>query len=337
MKPTVHEVSSADEWDTLVDAAELGTVYHRSAWLAALEATTGARIHRVVLGSDRGPTAIWPIGMFRKGPLRVGGSPLPGWNTAYLGPLFMPGCADKAGAVATMMRSAPIRRPSFLATRTMDTSVDLTPLGFRRTRDFETFEIDLSLPEQTLWGNLKGTCRTRVRKGEKNGLEIREEHDGSYIEDFWAMATDVFAKSNQRPPYSRSFLQQLEEHLRPRNELLVTTAFLGAERIATLIIPHDRRTGMYFAGGSLASRSDLAPNNLLHWKTMLRCKELGMQRYDFISNRGSPGKFKATFAPQERVTSVHWEFARSRILWHARSMYEARARASRRIQSGATF
>jgi hypothetical protein len=334
MTQTVREINTDQAWDDLVDAADHATVYHRSGWLAALDATTGAPMRRLVLDSDNGPLALWPIAILRKGPIRVAGSPLPGWNTAYLGPLFLPACSDKAGAVATMMRASPVRRPAFVATRTMDTGVDLSPLGFRKTREFETFEMDLTLPEQALWDNLKSTCRTRIRKGEKNGLEVREENDEAYIDSFWQMATDVFAKSNQRPPYSLAFLRQIESHLRQRGELLVTSAFLGSERVATLIIPHDQTTAMYFAGGSLASRLDLAPNNLLHWRTMLLCQKRGLKRYDFISNRGSPGRFKATFNPVERVSAVHWESARSALLWHARRLYEARARRSRRLTSG---
>lgn len=334
MTQTVREIYTDQDWDDLVDAADHATVYHRSGWLAALDATTGAPMRRLVLDSENGPLALWPIAILRKGPIRVAGSPLPGWNTAYLGPLFLPACSDKAGAVATMMRASPVRRPAFVATRTMDTGVDLSPLGFRKTREFETFEMDLTMPEQALWDNLKSTCRTRIRKGEKNGLEVREENDEAYIDSFWQMATDVFAKSNQRPPYSLAFLRQIESQLRRRGELLVTSAFLESERVATLIIPHDRTTAMYFAGGSLASRLDLAPNNLLHWKTMLLCRKRGLKRYDFISNRGSPGKFKSTFLPIERVSCHHWEFSKNQVIDRLKQIYERQLKSRRRIQSG---
>ena len=199
MNFSVRDIESDTAWDALVDQTEHGTVYHRAGWLATLQATTPARFRRLVLEVDGRPAAIWPVGFLRKGPFRIAGSPLPGWNTAYMGPLFTNDCSDRVGAVNALFRSSPIRRPAFMATRLMDTTLDLSSLGFRKTRSFETYEIDLSLSEQSLWDAMKGTCRTRIRKGEKNGLEVREETDGSYLEDFWAMATDVFAKSNQRP------------------------------------------------------------------------------------------------------------------------------------------
>lgn len=331
MSHTIREITDDAEWDALVDRAELGTVYHRSGWLGVLSECTEARIHRVALEGPTGLLAIWPIGLLRKGPLRVGGSPLPGWNTAYLGPLFTDACEDKADAVRRMYTAPPIRKPAFLATRVMDTTADLEPLGFRRIKDFETYEIDLTEPTETLWGNLKGTCRTRIRKGEKNGLEIREEHDASYLDEFMAMAGDVFAKTNKRPPFTRHFLQQVDTRLRARDELLITSAFYGNERIATLMIPHNQRTAMYFSGVSLANRLDLAPNNLLHWRTMMFGKQRGITKYDFISNLGSPGKFKATFHPIERVSCAHWERSSNLIVRTLRNTYEKKTRESRRV------
>jgi len=323
-------------WDALIDRAPTATVYHREAWLGALESTTGTPIHRLVCEHDGQPVCCWPIGLMRKGPLRVGGSPLPGWNTAYLGPVFLahagieqPG--DPLAILRAMTHTSPIKNPSFLALRLMDADIDLAPMGFRETRAFETYEMDLTRGEEALWSGLKSTCRTRIRKGEKNGLEIREETDGSYLDPFWTMASDVFAKSNQRPPYSRELLGLIESRLRANEELLVTSAFKDGERVATLIVPHDGRSAMYFAGGTHASALALAPNNLLHWKTMLLCMERGIRTYDFISNRGSPGKFKKTFGPNERVSCRHWERAGNPLVAKLRDVYEKRARAGRRI------
>jgi CelD/BcsL family acetyltransferase involved in cellulose biosynthesis len=335
--PTMRvRTANPEEWDGLIDRAALGTVYHRDAWLTALEQAIGTPILRLVAENESGPIAAWPTGLIRKGPLRVAGSPLPGWNTAYLGPVFLDGRAADVDTIRTMLRAAPLRNPSFVALRMMDTDLDLGPIGFRATRRFETYEVDLTLGEEALWSGLKSTCRTRIRKGEKNGLEIREETDGSYLDEFYRMAEDVFAKSNQRPPYSRRFLEQIEQRLRPAGELLVTSAFLGDARVATLIIPHDRKTAMYFAGGTHADHLSLAPNNLLHWRTMMTCMERGLHTYDFISNRGSPGKFKSTFSPRERVSCVHWERASNPLVKFARDRFEQRARRQRAARSGGT-
>jgi Acetyltransferase (GNAT) domain len=330
----ISEVDAA-QWDELVDWCALSTVYHRNGWLGAVEACEGVAMKRVACWDGDALVALWPIGILKMGPMRVGGSPLPGWNTAYLGPIFTARCEDKLEAVRAMMQAKPISNPSFVATRSIDVEMDWSGLGFTKARVFETYEIDLTREEDELFAALKGTCRTRVRKGRKNGLEVRVEEGDGYIEDFWTMASDVFAKSRQKPPYSKKFLRAVHERLFDAGELLVTSAFLGDERIATLIVPHDGKTGMYFAGGTFADKLSLAPNNLLHWETMMACKRLGMERYDFISNRGKPGKFKKTFGPDERVSCVHWERAKNPAVKWLRDKYEARARAKRKtIQPG---
>lgn len=321
------------EWDSLLDRCPLSTVYHRGAWLGALEAVGDAQFSRVVCERDGVLQCAWPVGLLRKGPLRVGGSPLPGWNTAYLGPVFTPECGDALAALNAMMRAKPISNPSFLATRCMHVDLDLSTLGFQRTRAFSTYEIDLTKSEDELFSAMKGTCRTRVRKGSKNGLIVRVEEDDSYIEDFCAMAEDVFIKSNQRPPYSRGFIRAMHDRLHGAGELVVTSAFHGDDRVATLVIPHDGRTAMYFAGGSFADKLSLVPNNLLHWETMLACKSMGMARYDFISTSGKPGQFKKTFGPDERVSCVHWERSSNPLVKWMREKYEQQSRARRKINS----
>jgi hypothetical protein len=333
MTPAVEcrEVSF-EAWDGLVDRAEFGTVYHRNGWLRALERELGLRFHRLELAIEGRTAAIWPVATSRKGPLRIAGSPLPGWNTAYLGPLFVDPAARGPESIEAMIRAAPLRSPIFMAFRLMDAGIAFSDARFRRTRDFVTYEMDLNLPESRLWSDLKGTCRTRIRKGEKNGLVIREESGPAYLEDFWPMARDVFAKSNQEPPYSLNFLRVIDDELRPRGELIVTSAWLDGTRVATLIVPHDGHAAMYFAGGTRADAVAMAPSNLLHWRTILLCKERGMHRYDFISNRGSPGKFKSTFSPLERVSCVHWERAAFPVVWRLRDHYERRARRARKLE-----
>jgi len=322
--------ASEQEWDALIDLCPLSTVYHRNAWLNALSTDGVAEIKRVVCENEGDLKGAWPIGLLRKGPLRVGGSPLPGWNTAYLGPVFTDMCEDPLNAVSAMLKAKPIASPSFLATRCMHTDLDLSKLGFERTRDFATYEIDLTQDEDELFAALKGTCRTRVRKGTKNGLEVRVERDDAYIDDFCTMSDDVFAKSHKKPPYSRRFIREMHDRLFATGELLVTSAFHGDDRIATLVVPHDGRTAMYFAGGSFADRLSLAPNNLLHWETIRACKSMGMLRYDFISSSGKPGKFKKTFSPIERVNCVHWERTSNPLVKWMREKYEQRARRQRK-------
>ena len=319
------------EWDALVDRCPMATVFHRAAWLGSIDATEDVSIARVACERDGVLMGVWPIGLLRKGPLRVGGSPLPGWNTAYLGPVFTDACEDRLGALRAMLRGKPISNPSFVATRCMHTDMDLSGLGFRRTRDFETYEMGLTRDEDYLFSVMKGACRTSIRKGTKNGLEVRVEEDDTYIDDFCAMSDEVFAKSSLKTPYSRRFVEEVQERLTSAGELIVASAFHGEDRVATVMIPHNGRTAMYFAGASYGAKLSLMPNNLLLWEVMRACKDRGLSSFDMISTSGKPGKFKMAFGPAARVSCVHWERTSNPIVKWMREKYEQRARAKRRV------
>lgn len=325
-----------EKWDALVDQCDLRTIYHRASWVRAIERSEGVKFHLVACKDERGLLAVWPISIIRKGPLRIGASPLPGWNTCYMGPLFTAACEKKLDSIQAMLASSPVSNPSFITTRCMDVDLDWSGIGFQRTKGFDAFELDLHPSENELFSGLKGTCRTRVRKGIKLGIEVIFEEGDEYIDSFLEMAMETYAKSGLKSPYSEGLLRSMFDELSPRGELLVPSAFYEGERVATLIIPHDDRTGMFFAGATYAEKRALPSNNLLHWEAIRRCKEMGMVCYDFHSTCGQPGRFKSTFGPVERMNCAHWERAKNPLIKWLKDKYEQRARAKRKAISSST-
>jgi CelD/BcsL family acetyltransferase involved in cellulose biosynthesis len=299
-------IDTAD-WDACVATMPERTAFHGLAWLEALRDELGASLELVGARRAGEVVAVWPVLGLRRGPLRISGSPLPGWATAYLGPLFREPEVAPA-ALAAMHAASAIRRSHFSACRVMDDDarVDLAPLGFRCTRRFETYVLDLTAGEEDLWRGLKKECRSRIRKGEKNGVEIVEERDASYLDDFWAMSREVFARAGIAPSYSRNLLRRAHEALFP-DRLLAMSACVGGRRIGGVVVLHDDRTALYWAGASRADDLPLAPNNLLHWKAILACRARGMARYDMISTKGSKGRFKKSFGPAAVQSATHWE------------------------------
>ena len=114
-------------------------------------------------------------------------------------------------------------------------------------------------------------------------------------------------------------------------ELLVVSAWSEGRRIATLVLPHDGRDAMYWAGGARSDSLAVAPNNLLHWEAILECKRRGLARYDFISTKAGPGRFKKTFGPEIGEVCTHWDACRPALLRYAKDLYERRARKARRV------
>jgi len=322
-----------EDWDDLVRRFPDRTVFHGLPWLTLL--CEAHRLKRLLIRADADGqcVAVWPCLDLRRGPFRIVGSPLPGWSTAYLGPLFAPG-VDLAPVLEAVFESPFLRRWSYFRFRVIDEhrEIDLQPRGFSRLAREETYLLDLSAPEAALWNNLKSECRSRIRKAQRQGVEVRVEHDDQFLEDFWLMSCEVFAKSKLKPPFTREFARLLIDHLRPAEQVVVLSAFCKTRRIATLILPHNDHTMYYWAGGTFQEFRDLPSNNLLHWSAILEAKRMGLARYDFISTVGGPGRFKKTFAPEARFVATHWEASRHRLIGALKDRYEGYLRSRRALK-----
>jgi hypothetical protein len=280
--------------------------------------------------------ALWPCLEQRKGPFRILGSPLPGWSTAYLGPLFPSGTdgADQQAILDAFLNERPLNRWSYFRCRVLDEQrdVDMEPLGFSRIGREETYLLDLGPSEDELWNNLKGECRSRIRKAQKAGIAVREELDDSFVDEFWQMSCEVFARSKLKPPFSRECIDILMRQLRGSDQVSVFTAYLDEHRIATLIMPRNDVAMYYWAGGSYQKFRDLPANNLLHWTAIVHAKRLGLKTYDFISTVGGPGRFKKTFGPEAHVVATHWEASRHRLIGALKNRYEWYLRSRRMLK-----
>lgn len=320
---TKLDVSSCDlsQWDEVLSHFPRHTIFHRAAWLEILIAIHDVKAQLVVVARDGRPVAAWPLLSMRKGPLRILGSPLPGWSTAYLGPLFAEG-EDTKALLGALLDSRYLRA-SYIACKALDDeqTIDFGAHGFTGVMNFDTYMVDLTQDEETLWSNLKSECRTRVRKAQKADLEIVEEKTVDFADDYWKMCEETFANSGIEPTHNRQFIFELWERLH-KNDLLVMSAQLSGKRLATLVLPFDDHTMYYWGGASYLEYRNIPSHNLLHWEAMNRAKAMGLKWYDFISTCGGPGRFKKTFGPMEIHRATHWERSSSKLIAALKNKYE---------------
>lgn len=209
------------------------------------------------------------------------------------------------------------RRYAYFACKVLDHEVpiDLEEFGFSEVMRFDTYLIDLTLDDQTLWSNLKGECRTRIRKAQKLGVEVRLEQSEDFIGDFWSMSIETFSKANIQPTHTREFVQALWEELSQSQSVIALSAFVEGKRAATLVLPFDSHAMYYWGGAAYLRHRNIPAHNLLHWHAIEQGKHMGLRHYDMISTIGGPGRFKSTFGPQVVERATHWE--RSPSKWMA--------------------
>jgi CelD/BcsL family acetyltransferase involved in cellulose biosynthesis len=330
----IAETVAPGAWDALVERFDDHTVFHTWPWLESVRREHGLRAELVQVRDAASCVAVWPCLMQRKGPFRILGSPLPGWSTPYLGPLIAPD-ADVHAVFETFLRRSSLRRWSYMNCRVFDKArdVDLERHGFTRGRREETYLIDLEKPEETIWAGLKGSCRSRVRKARRLGLTVREEPDLTFIDQFWEMAREVFAKYGIDPNYSHSLLRSVCEGLRKAGRLYAVSAFDDDKRVGTLILPYDDHCMYYWAGAAFDADRSVPYGNLLHWEAMMHARAMGLRTYDFVnvSDNGGGGQFKRSFGPQRVAVATHWEASRSKLIAALKERYKAHLLRRRRI------
>lgn len=316
------------EWERFEDR----TVFQSPEWMKFLAETQGGR--PVLLGlSDAGTLVGYFSGLLvRYCGLKILGSPLPGWTTAYMGFNLQPHI-HRAEAAIAVERFA-FRELGCVHFEMMDRHLDPSPLdqvGWQK-RMFCGYEIDLSSEEAMLFGNMDGACRRCIRKAQRCGVTVETAHDDHFCNDYYNQLMEVFARQRLAPTYRRLRVRALVRNLLPAGLVLLLRARDAEGRcIATGIFPimHDR---MYFWGG--ASRRQyqiLRPNELLMWTAMLYAKSWKIRWFDM----GGAGDYKRKYGGRE--IAVPW-LRRSRypVLESARAVAQQLVRLRSRAAGAFT-
>lgn len=311
------------EWDGLVQTFSEHTVFHQLPWLTLIAAVHDAEPMLLRCMRDDQCEAIWPCFIVHKGPLRMIGSPMPGWNTIYLGPLFKPD-ADVHAAMQTMLSHRQLKKCAYLACKVRDASrpIDLRPMGFSRITRFETMLLSLEPNEQTLWANFRRQCRNHIRQAMRHNLAIRYESSSSCLNEYWRMTVETFAQSNTSPPFTRRFLHAMWDHLVPAGAMQILSAYHNGERVASIILLRDSHTMYYWAGASYLKYRYLNAHSLMQWEAICHARQAGLQQYDFVSAYGSWGRFKEAFGPRRVPVSTVWERSASRMVTMMKNGYK---------------
>ena len=240
--------------------------------------------------------------LIRKGPFKVLGSPIPGWTTVRMGPLFDPAVVDQAKLAASIKQFAKDNGASMieLAHELLDAEA-MSAAGFDKQPD-GTFVVDLPSDPEALWDVFKSTARNRVRKGRKNGLTVEIGVDEKLVDDVWEKVEAIFRHQNLVVPYDRARVQEVYDRLAPIGRVAGIRVLAPDGHVAACgIFPHDDDTIYFWAGASSAEDRALVPNELMHFEIMAHAIELGLKRYDMCGG----GDYKKKFGAHH-IDNPHW-------------------------------
>ena len=202
-----------------------------------------------------------------------------------------------------------------------DSSVDIVmylqrkaPIADARHTPFLSLVTDLSVEEDAITDSFGETSRYQIRRAEtKDGLRMEFIVDPESRLDEFRAFFDAFARQKALAPADPQWLvaackaRQLALSLASRNgEALVWHAHVMSGNTARL-----QHSGSGFRNRENDYRALVGrANRWLHWRDMLRFKEMGIQRYDWgglfedesVPERAGINKFKKAFGGRQERT-----------------------------------
>jgi hypothetical protein len=323
----VERIAWSDvDWE-LLDSFSDRLVWQTEGWVEFLRETQHVEpvVLRIIDGSD--DIAYFTGGMTKRFGVRIFGSPFTGWTTEYMG-LNVRGGWNRRNLMPHIY--AYITRDlgcAYFEVRDRYLSFDDVAAHRVPHAEAKTFELDLSPDEESLFKGMSGSCRTAVRKGQREGLIVEEVVRGGdgFATEFHEQLEDVFARQGLKPTYPRSRVASLVRQLLPTGHiLLLRVRDQRGTCIATGIFPGMNDTAHFWGGASLRSQQILRPNEAMFWYAIRYWKARGIRRFDF----GGGGDYKRRYGPVPlRVPIV--KGARFPLIVTARDLAERSYRAGR--------
>ena len=321
-------------WDRKIAAFPQKTIFHESVWLRFLEKDQAGRAMVLQLTTPAGEERVlWPGLVVRKGPVRIFGSPLRGWGTVVMGPLYRDEEAvPLLKAAESALKAGGIHHWEFVSE-----SLPTGPAPERgyRLESSDTHRIPLDPDEEKMWARLQVRCRTSTRKAVKSGLVARISEGPAFLENLYRNVLGVFARQGTTPSYDLPRLQRVWESLYPSGRAFGIEVLAGEEMAAAGLFVGDERQAYTWAEASDARFNALGPNNLCYWEAMRHFSGRGgLYLHSPGAAVGGIGKFKASFNP-DILQYPFWILDRSRVLRWGRRLYKGVVawRARRRFEA----
>ncbi|PYO94254.1 MAG: hypothetical protein DMD62_06575 [Gemmatimonadetes bacterium] len=315
---TVRAATPAErgEWDQLVARFPNCRIVHKRAWIEWLEACgCGTPLYLVFEQAGEIVAAI-PGLLVRLGLLRLYGSPLPGWQTPAMGPVFDPARVSSADLIGVLVPYLE-RRHRVHHVELLSGDLDAAAmhvLGFRGEA-VPTYRARLYPGDEArMMKTLKESARRNIRRAAKLGLVARFEDDEAFAAEHYAQLEEVFVRGGNTVSFGSTRAREFFRHMRAAGKLLAVSIYTPENvNIATGLFTVDGRELLLWSWAHRTAHRWFRPTELLTWTVMTRAMAAGCETFDFMGL----GDFKAKFGAELDVTKYRW--VRSRYRWLARA------------------
>jgi lipid II:glycine glycyltransferase (peptidoglycan interpeptide bridge formation enzyme) len=192
-----------------------------------------------------------------------------------------------------------------------------------------TVVADLTLAQDELLARMTQKRRYNIRVAQRKGVTVREANSDD-LGTFYRCLTATAGRQDF-DDFSEEYYRELYDLFAPRQQARLFISEHQGEPLSALLVVAFRDTALYKRGGWLGRRSDLHPNEIMHWSAMCWAKSQGYRYYDFEgieehaaqailgqqpmdTNSCDPlSKFKLSFGGEVRVNPRTFIFIRNPI------------------------
>jgi len=159
------------------------------------------------------------------------------------------------------------------------------PIAGARCAPFLSSVTDLSLEAGEIRDQFGKDCRYKIRRAEtKDGLHLEFVLDAENRLDEFCAFFDAFARQKSYQPADR---QWLDAACKARQLALASASQNGEALVWHAYVMSGKAAGLQYTGSWFRNRESEyralvgRANRWLHWRSMLRFKEMGITRYDW--------------------------------------------------------
>ncbi len=276
-----------------------GDVFHRPAWLKAVEAGTGQRACGMVAEQLGAVTGWLPLTEVRS---VLFGKALVSSGFGVGGGILANG-ADAAAILADTVQDHAIK----FGFPSVELRGGMVPDGWRAWDDKHcNFARPLAADDEAELLAIPRKARAEVRKGLKNNLTVRIGRSADDLADHYAVYSES-VRNLGTPVFPKSLFREMLGAFPETSDILAISQD-GTPLASVLSLYHNGAVMPFWGGGSFAARGARA-NELMYYELMLHARKQGMAVFDFGRSKTDSGPFKFKknwgFEPQP-LTYCEW-------------------------------
>jgi lipid II:glycine glycyltransferase (peptidoglycan interpeptide bridge formation enzyme) len=295
----VDEAERNERWDQFVHRVARGHHVQSSRW-AQVKAIAGWRALRLVASRQgtivggyqlqiRSIPVVGRIGYVAKGPVAEED------DVELVDTLL-----DEVDRVAAEMRLAYVKvQPANSGTAVVDR---LVQRGFATSTlaaaPVATVRVDLRSPVDEIFGRLRAGTRSNVRKASRKGVTVHDDSRG--VARLYPLIAATAARQ-RFTPYPLRYYETLWDVFRDGGFARVLIAERADEAIAGLLLVCFGDSVIYKIGGWSGERSNVHPNELLHWTAIESSCGHGFDYYDLEGIDAAVARAVASGVPVDDV------------------------------------